>query len=204
MRCCFLFVIHGELTIKNDVFLQCDSIRFCKPVYCRTGTCDNRSSMQPHLLHRSPHLQLKRASTISPATQTPTCPMGSPVSRMLATISPSTWAIYVSIWNPGGLCRKLSHGPTQRCEPCEPGVARVPISFPAREWKVQQTSDTFYNLLWHKWWSSNFSWIQFLMTGGYLAIYLAISLFWGISVEKRWLSWPPIGAEANLSQQFSS
>lgn len=29
----------------------------------------------------------------------PTCPMGSPVSRMLATVSPSTWAFYASIWN---------------------------------------------------------------------------------------------------------
>ena len=83
----------------------------------------------------SPHLQLKGASTISPSTQTPTCPMGSPVSRMLATISPSTWAIDLCKhlkprWVGSG---KLSHGPTQRCEPCEPGVARVPISFPGNE-----------------------------------------------------------------------
>jgi len=27
----------------------------------------------------------------------PTCPMGSSVSRMLATVSPSTWALYASI-----------------------------------------------------------------------------------------------------------
>ena len=148
MRCFFVCVIHGELSIKNGVFLQCDSTCFCKPVCYRTGTCDNRSSRQPRL--EQGHIcNWKEHPTISPSTQTRPVPWEAryqgcsqlsrhPPGLSMQASETCQWVVWKTqpwtnaemralwTWNPGV------------------GVGGVPMSFPAREWKVQQTSETIY------------------------------------------------------------
>lgn len=145
MRCFFVCVIHGELSIKNGVFLQCDSTCFCKPVCYRTGTCDNRSSRQPRLEqghicnwkeHQPSHQQLKPDLShgkpgIKDARNCLAIHLGSQASETCQWVvwktQPQTNAEMRALWT------------------WNPGVgAGVPMSFPAREWRVQQTSETIY------------------------------------------------------------